>query len=656
MFQRKWAATALFMISIICPEGARHLEAATSETTVASPPFRLSVVSSVRLSPEVFRFGDRLRIRNLSSGAQIVVNINSNHPFVSASVLSRLVSSPDQEWLPEFSVLASNVPRKATRDVIPPALRVRRSVLESRGQSAAETQSMEQLTWRVLGYRLLRAPSGLTYLEVSDGVKTLFITPEQAARRLKAKEQRNLSRLFDLAWRAMAIQRYDIGRDGFSKIQKREKLLDTEQKAQVNLGMATSSYHLEGCSKSVDSYLIEADRDVQNRDDVSFYRALCNLAREDYKDAEILFKDLVEKQHAGYSEASSFYLGVIAEADERFDEAETAYLDTIDFAADSSLVTLAQQRLQNVRALKQIHSYQTKWISGGLNLGIAYDSNVVALPGELSPASYGLTKQSSLVSTDIAFLSLTPPWSPSFTHSLSYNFLISKHFDEGISKIYDSHAHDIGTQFQFNSSLSTSHSLGYSWSSISLGPLGSSQETLRSQTAYYLLRNMVGSSESRTPSFLDLTFRFLAIRPTLPVTIPETNLNSNGYAFTAKYSRRSSYPHVHGPEGTIEVRPSEGSENSLRELRGGYFWDYTFAGGRSPWYVSQSGYFSFKTYYESALKRKDYALNYLGSIGRTWGGGFDTKLQAQGILNFSTRKIDYQYKQSSISLLVTAYF
>jgi hypothetical protein len=636
---------------------------AASVASVASPPLKLSVVSSVRLAPEVFRLGQRLRIRNLSSGAQVVIPIDKAQPYVSVDVLSRLVNSPDQEWLPEFSVLASASPRQQSSPygVLPQALRVHRSILESRGsapdfKSPAANSSDASLRWRVLGYRLLKAPSGLAYLEVSERVRNVFIRPEEAARRLQAKEQRNISRLFELAWRAMAIERYDLGREAFENIRKREAFLDAQQKAQLYLGLGTSSYHLEGCNRRVDEYLIEADRDVQNRDDVSYFRALCLMAKEEYKDAEVLFKELAEKKHPGYGEASSFYLGVIAETDERFDDAEAAYLDTIDFSSDSSLVTLAQQRLENVRTLQQIHSYDTKWITGGLSLSGTYDSNVVALPSDLSPSDYGLNKASSFLASSVAFLTLTPPWSRSFTHSLSYNFLLNKHFDKGLASNYDSNTHDLGTQVQFYSSAFTSHAMGYSWTRVWLGPLGSSEENLRSHSAFYLLRNFLGPNPSQPQSILDFTLRYLAIRPIKAPFQPERDLKANGVSLSTKYTRRSDFPHVHGPEASIEYRPAKGRENSLWDFKLGGFWDYTFNGGRSAWYINQSGSFSYKPYYQSSSNRHDYNLYYTGALGRNWDEGFDMKLQFQGNLNFSTLKRSYQYQQASISLLVTAYF
>jgi tetratricopeptide (TPR) repeat protein len=635
------------LILIVAPLSARA-------ATYASPPVRLSQVSSVRLAPEVFRLGNKLRVRNLSSGVSVVVEVDPREPYLPAGILSRVVTSPDQDWLPEFSVLSGqgtgfdpNAPD------LPPALRVRANTLEG-GKQARTSNTLRN--WRVLGYRVLKSPSGLMYLEVSDGLKTVFVTPEQAARRIEIREKNALSKLFDLAWRSLTIQRYDLGLDAFERIFARKQMMNEKQQAQAHLGLALSKYHLEGCSKPLAVHLVEADKDPANQDDVSYYRALCAMNDEKYDEAEVLFKRLVEKQHQNYSEASSFYLGVIAETDERFDDAEAAYLDTIDFASDSTLVGIAKSRLENVRSIKAMNSLETKWISGGVSASATYDTNVIALSEELTPASYGLTNQKALLTTDLAFLSLAPPWSRRFSHKLNYTFLMNKHFDDEISEIYDSNVHDLGTQVGFRSDPDVKHALSYSWSSISLGELGKSTESLRTQSASYSLKFLRGANPEQPDSELEWGYRFTAIRPTIPPVTARNDLEANGHLISVKYLQRRNSPHVYGPDFSAEWRESKGPENSLWDVHAGVNWDYYFGNPQSPWYITQVGGLNYKPYFDSLDNRHDYTASYTGSIGKTWGSSLDTRLQFSGTFNFSTLKNIYQYKQGSVSLLVTAFF
>jgi len=620
-------------------------------STYASPPIRLSVVSSVRLSPEVFRLGTRLRIRNLSSGSSVIVEINAAQAYLDSGLLAQLVASPDQDWLPEFSVLSDDRGGRVSRD-LPEALRGRASDLHTQQRSATRAAAP---SWRILGYRVLKSPSGLLFLEVSDGVKTVFVTPEQAARRIQIRDQNALKKLFELGWRSLSIQRYDLGQEAFQRISKHARL-DELQSAQMHLGLALSKYHLEGCSTSLDRHLLEADRDPGNQDDVSYYRALCAMADENFEHAELLFKKLVEKQHQNYSEASAFYLGVIAEADERFDDAEAAYLETMDFSSDSNLVAIAKARLDNVRAIRALSSLESKWISGGLSLSAAYDSNVIALPAALSPASYGLSQQSALLTTDLAFLSLAPPWSRSFSHKMTYTFLLNKHFDSTIARSYDSNIHDVGTQVQFKTHPDIAHLTSYSWNSISLGVLGSSTESLQTHTAAYTLKLMRGKNPEQPDAELHWGYRFTAIRPSQAPLLASSDLTAQGHQLLMKYLQRRNFPHVYGPELSVELRNSKGSDNSLWDAKAGVNWDYYFGKMNSPWYLSQVGSFSYKPYFDSQSNRHDYALVYVASVGRTWGASLDTRLQMQGTYNFSTLKSLYQYHQASVSLLVTAFF
>jgi len=627
----------------------------THAATFVSPPIRLSQVSSVRLSPEVFRLGQKLRIRDLSSGKSIVVEISSAESYLPTGILSRVVASPNQEWLPEFSVLAGAEGASSLNEPdLPPALRLRAAQLENKNLA---TSSYAPSTWRVLGYRVLKSPSGLLFLEVSDGVKTVFVTPEQAARRIEVRDAKTLKKLFDLGWRSLSIQRYDIGQEAFEGILKRAgRSLSEQQAAQAHLGLALSLYHREGCSKALDAHLLEADKDVANQDDVSYYTALCAMNDENYDQAEVLFKKLVEKQHQNYSEASAFYLGVIAETDERYDDAEAAYLDTIDFSSDNTLIGIAKTRLENVRALRAMSSLESKWISGGLGLGASYDTNVVALPQDVTPASVGLSKQAALLSSDLMFISLAPPWSRFFTHKLNYTFLLNNHFDSEIGRIYDSNIHDLGTQVGFRSEADTKHGLSYSWNSISLGPIGKSAETLRTKSFSYSLKFLRGSNPEQPDSELEWGYKYTAIRPTLEAVSTQSNLEANAHQISLKYQQRRNAPHVYGPELSAEWRSSKGSENSLWDYRIGANWDYYFGNMQSPWYLSQNGYFSYKPYYDTVLNRHDYTLSYTGALGRTWGASIDTRLQLTGTFNFSTVKSAYQYHQQALSLLVTAFF
>jgi tetratricopeptide (TPR) repeat protein len=641
----------LLLLGLIYPEAPRAQ--APARAVYASPPITLAQIRSVRFSPEVLKLGSKLRVRNLSSGLSRVFELEFGQSGLPAAALAPLVASPQQQWLPEFSILGSSEAQTLPDPTgIPASLQTQKQIIDNRPR----VSSSSELSWRVLGYRVLKSASGQLFLEVSDGLKTVFVSPEQAARRIELREQATLKKLFDLGWRSLSIQRYDLGQEAFERVLRSGTRLDEKSAAQAHLGLALSRYHREGCSKTLDAELLEADRDVANQDDVSYYRALCAMGDENYDEAEILFRKLADKSHPNYADASAFYLGVIAETDERYDDAETAYLDTLDFSSDATLAGIAKTRLENVRAIKAMEDLEARWISGGFSLGAGYDTNVVALPAELEPGAYGLSKQAALVSNDLVFASLAPPWSRFVSHKINYTFLLNKHFDPQIAKVYDSYLHDLGTQFVFGTSATTKHTLAYSWTSVRLGVLGRAKESLRSQTGSYTLRLLRGTDPNNPTSETQWSYRFNAIRPKLTPSAPENDLHANAHVVGVKFVQRKDFPHVHGPEASIEFRKAKGSENSLWDFRGAYSWDYYFGDLSSPWYVSQVGSFDYKPYYQSASSRNDYALAYSAALGRTWGASVDTRLQLSGLYNFSTLMREYQYRQAAASFVLTAFF
>ncbi|NCN95302.1 MAG: hypothetical protein GW917_01115 [Bdellovibrionales bacterium] len=623
---------------------------------MSSPPLKLSTIAQIELPTQLRNQGVSLRVKNLNNGKFVLIPLNAIEKTIPLNRLMTLVSSSDELWFPEFSLLLD---RKSSVPVsqLPEALLVTKRSAENRKtiQAPKIRDVSKELFWKKLGYRLSRDTAASNWtLRLAENVLMRFLTVEQAEQRRQAQESAAVQKLFDIGWRSIAIAKNDLASQAFEKLIARSSTLNSTQRAQAHLGLSIVRFNDEGCSSVLESELLEADRDPANQDDVTYYRALCALEEESFKKAENLFAQLSEKSHQQYGESSAFYLGVIAEKDGRLEQAESAFLDTADFANDPGIVALAKERLTYVRYLKKRYELSDSILRGGISFTTAYDTNAVALPQELSPADYGLSKESSAFLSNLAFLSLTPPWSPSFNHQINYNFFVTHYLTEALVEDYDSMIHDIGTTFGFASSSTISHSLSASFTTIRVGSWGASYEALRSHSLNYQLKQLILSKSGAVEQSVDYTLRFSNILLMSALSSPDFHPGSEGVGLDLKLSQLGTAAHAYGPKFSIEYRPARGREVSLGQLSFGGFWDYRFAGNKA--YVSQEAGFTFKDYYQSAGSREDYQLNYIGTLGRGIGSSLDVKLRYQGTLNVSSTPATSQYSAHKVGLVLSAYF
>ncbi len=629
-----------------------------AKTKFNSPPLQLGKIRSIELPSDLRRKALSLRVKNLSNGRFVIIKKDQIGDSISVSSLSGLVDSEDEVWLPEFSVLQKQF-QPVTRETLPRSLLVQKREMAPEGLGKAliepEEKSQKDLLWKQIGYRISKeSQDGKWSLRLNENVVINFLTLEQASRRREIQESSEISKLFDIGWRSLEIAKYDLSAEAFEKLIEQQNKLNLKQKAQAYLGRAVTRFNLEGCAERLQDELLEADRDSRNQDDVGYYRALCALEEENYLEAENLFKEIVAKGHAQYGETSAFYIGVIAEKQERYDQAESVYLDTIDFTSDPAIVQLAKERLSYVRYLKNKYELSDSILHGGLSVTGAWDSNVVALPLELSPADYGLSKESSAYISTLGFLSLVPPWSSKFSHQINYNFFVTHYQEPSLVAAYDSMIHDIGTSFGFSSSSTINHSLSVSFSTVRVGSWGASYESLRSHSLSYQLRNIRVDSKNHPRRFVDYSFGFSNVLLKSAVSSPDYNPGAEGVSFGVKISELESESNVYGPIMSIEYRPARGREVSLGQLNVGGFWDIQFP--NRPMYFSQQAGFVFKDFYQSARSREDYQLNYSANLVWRLASSLELKFQYYGLLNVSSVPIEYQYSAHRLSVVLSAYF
>lgn len=638
---------------------ASPLFAAKTHTKMRSfsEPLQLEKIEEIRIPPTVKYKGVSLRIKNLGTGQFVIVRLDSFDQTLPVSTLSKLVSSKKEMFLPEFSILQKTDETNSQR-ALPQALLVQKRDMApalALSKSTKKRRSQTKLIWKRIGYRVKKnSKTNAWKLVLAENLYTKFLTAEQALERRKVQGSAATSKLFDIGWRSLEISKFDLALQAFSRLLKKTPNLSQEQKSQANLGWAVATFSQDGCVENINDFLLEADRDPENQSDVSYYRALCLLEEEKFQEAENSFRALTDSNHQEYGESSTFYLGVIAEKQGRLSDAETAYLDVIDFASDESILSLAKERLSFVKYLQRRYALTDSIISGGVGLTGAYDTNAVALPQDLSPASYGLSKQSASYLSSLMFFTLTPPWSPKWSQQLNYNFFVTHYLDESLVADYDSMVHDLGTTFNFSTSSTLSHTLSLAFTTIRVGSWGASYEALRSHGLTYQLRQIILDKRNQAKRLYDFSLKFSNVLLISDVANPVFNPGAEGLALEVKISEVDTPRHTYGPEFEIEYRPSRGTEVSSGKLRFGGFWDYQFS--KRPMYVTQEANFTYKDYYQSSGDRKDYQLNYIGALGWKIADGLDFKLQYKGLLNVSSLPSSYQYSAHNFNATLSVYF
>ncbi len=590
-------------------------------------PFRIQIPPSVREARA------KVRIRNLETGKELILDSRDDE-FIASETVRTLMDGTNPAFQPEISVLEA---RPEERKVPFPG-----------GVGFYQSRSLvfDQPTWRKLDLRVRQDAKGVLIQALSTGA----LTPVDAERRRSLREGQAFKRLFEIGWEALGKRRYDIGLEAFGRLLARKAALAPAQRAQAHLGRGIALFHQKGC-ESIDVDLREADRDEANRDDVSYYRALCLVEAKKSKEAGGIFQSLLDRQNPRYADQSRFYLGVVAENEERWDEAETAYLDTIDFAADKGIVALATQRLEAVRRARSDANYQNKIFSVGLVGGFGFDSNVVALPQELSPEAYNVSDEASTLLSAIGFFEIKPPWGDRIDHRLRATAVAVHYANGSVADLSDSQIYDAATTFAYSLSPKESLAIGANYASVYRGWVGRSTPYL-AVPGFELRWFRVLGDPAASPGEMETAIKYVR---TIAKQTPASEANdpsANSYLLSWRYVVRKEKPHVFGPGVDFEFHPAAGTETSYYSLSVLGRWDLPIS-QRAGLSLAQEGSFQYTPYYRSALQRKDFVFRYSGSLVKPWTAWFETRLQGVGTLSFSTDKLNYQYYKYQLNLLMT---
>lgn len=588
--------------------------------------------------------GGKIRIRNLTTGREAILTIDDEE-FISSDVVKTLTDGSTKLLVPEFSVLTS----------IKRSGRINAPSDPSVGMAFTKEKFLySQPVWKPVPFALQKLPGGGTKIYIDTKQSTFLLSPEAAAARRDLKEDVGIRKLFDVGFRALKAHKFDVSLESFRRLLAKKDVLTEVQLRQASLGHGISSFHQKGC-QAIEADFKIADQDPKNFDDVSYYRALCFVEAKRFDDAGGLFRDLARRQSPVYAEQARFYSGVVSENQEKYDEAESAYLDTIDFANDQRIVGLAKERVEIVKRLKAERNYENKWFALSMSAGTGYDTNVVSLPASLSPADYNLTNVKSISYLGLGSFDIKPKFSRGVDNHLRYTLLALHYQDAAISAASDVQSHDGAFAMDFGMGPTDGVGFTADYNSVFLGPVKTSHEYLVTTSGEVHWNSMEGEPAAPTGDTV-WSFKTSLVRPRVAAPTAATNSRANAYLLSWRYTSRANLPSVMGPGFDLEYRPSSGVDNSYVSPTLSGNWSHPFGSEKSGLYLSHEGVLQDTYYYQhTTVKRNDYILKYTGSLSMVWWQKVEAKLQFIGTMSFSN-VTTYTFKKVQLNFLVSTSF
>jgi hypothetical protein len=604
----------------------------------------------IEIPPEVRAEGGKIRVTNRLTGRSKTLEVSHRRTLTEDDV-GDLVD-PDGGFEPEFSLLTSDGKYRPLRSLSPASTKLAQSLIFDRplwrgvGYDARDTEAA-----RI--FRLRKQMGPLQPWRPDPPFATPSPSPAVEAAKRSKLETAEIRRLFDEGWAALHSKQNDVAFTDFSALVAGEGSLSAEQRTQAHLGRGMARFHQEGCAKVEEDFVI-AEKDPKHYDDVTYFRGLCLVEGKKFAEAEPLFRSLVNKTGSTYGESARFLFATTCENQEKYDDAESAYLDLIEFGEDANLVKISKERLEAVRALRAAKEYERKWYVAAATLALGYDTNVVSLPQSLAPSAYNITRPSSPSAMGLVFAELKIPYVKIFDPRVRYSFLTLSYLRSEL-KTNDIQSHDAGGSLSYTLNDQHRFSAGLGYNSVFLGPMGLSGEYIATPSLDASWQRTRGTAEA--PLGDDTVSAKLSFaRPRKHVELEVFDATSNSYLVGYRRTTRTESGNVFGPGADLEYKPAKGKENSIVALSALGRWDLPVGPQILEIYASQEVALIYTRYYESSGKRKDTLARYTGSIAKLWKPWLETRFQVIGTLNFSSLKANYQYRKGQVNLLVSAFF
>lgn len=471
------------------------------------------------------------------------------------------------------------------------------------------------------------------------------------ARRAARKES---LQLLEESWEHLRTGKYDRSLVGFTLLQEKSmEFLQKDEQEKVEFGFALSQFHQLGCSTAYPSFK-KLLRPGEFEDDAIYYGGLCALDANETDVSKMLFKKILSRGSDRYEEEARLYLGVVSEAEEDYEAAESAYLDTIDFAEKAPLVKLAQQRLALLKAKKARKKYNEKIFSFMANTGIGWDSNALSLPIGTQPASQGLETGSSPSYLALAFLDIKNPLLFPLQQKFFYSFLMMGYTESQIAESTDIQSHEFGANITWGSPLAMKHTVSASGSLTYLGKIGSSSKYLTGYSAKWDGLSYTLGEDKKLKSSWAHSFKLARSIPENPSS--EADEDTTAWVATGSHTQKIfKTGYSWGPMVGYEYRLAKGKENTSLAVEFGGNYSRPLMEKSYKLNFSQDLSLTTDIFLSNSDSRKDFLLSSSTSVSRMMTTWLETRFQIVYDRNFSNLE-SARFNRIQANLLFTAFF
>jgi tetratricopeptide (TPR) repeat protein len=465
-----------------------------------------------------------------------------------------------------------------------------------------------------------------------------------------ARDRESALKAMKRGFQNLSQRRYDLSLNEFLRASAVRSLLGGVDQSALSFGLGVSSFHQKGCATARPE-LVKAQVVPKYEPDASYYLALCDVEEQKYKTAEAKFRRFVLDRHPDYSEASRFYLGVIADSRDDFDTASSAYQDTIDFADNAQLVELAKNRLAALKNREADSIALRQAVTLFVSLSTAWDSNVVGLPRGLSPSDYGVDGASALNSSALLSMDVKNPWMKSWDQRLRASALGLKYFDESLSTNFDAATLDAALNMSRTTQSGQLWSFAAAWNRVLLNAWQSPSVLLENyslDSSWLLPLNRGGKKDWDLSQGLKASWT-----KNLDESTDGTTSDSTGPSlrYNARLIVKSFAPSSLGPSATFDWKRASGTESRYWSLAAGGFWMWPIGGADANWILNNDLGVKWTQYPTSLASRSDWELNHALTLVRSFTTRFEARASWTTIFNISNSDLyDFTRYQANFGL------
>lgn len=243
-------------------------------------------------------------------------------------------------------------------------------------RAALEAQRVAQMTQEQKAFEEAQAKLELERkaMEVEEARKAEELKKRQAAASAAERENRK-KEAKELAEKAMGFYRLDRFAEAETLFQKSIELDPENQAYYFQYGVCQYKSQKYNRSLAILALAKEGGFDPVERD---YYMALNYLKLKQNAAAYKGFIEIKNKNNKIMSPAAAFFAGVIDFQAENYDSSKLLFEHVIDSSSDTQLDAQAESYLEQIANLRQFEEMQKKKFLITANLGMMYDSNILA--------------------------------------------------------------------------------------------------------------------------------------------------------------------------------------------------------------------------------------------------------------------------------------